>query len=442
MLKRISEILLVFVLLAILGVVGLPKAAVYFHNQGVGYYQRGLYKEAIASFKKALKLRPTLALTHFNLANVYMDTKRIDDAIAEYKLAIELDPKHIPAYQAFSRVYADRLLYEEAVAILKKIDNLAPQNKEIEESIKWVSLEYAADRLEKGTELFLSGEKEKAFRLMREAIKLQPDFTFAYYSMASCYFSEGNYELAEEALKTVVQLDPEFWLAYKLLGDVLFQRGLFEKALANYERALESNDKGPSVYNGLGLTLMQLERYNEALPYLKQAVALDPQNADTLYSLASVYRDSGRPIEAIKEYGKLIALKSDYPNMHNDLGDIYYNMGKKEEALREYEAEISNSRNKLLRDPNDPVARNSLAYALNGSGDSVKAKESIDKVIASNPGYRQAYLTLAKIYEKTGRLELATSALAKAKALSSETNFIDRDISRLKKDLKKMPGLK
>ena len=116
--------------------------------------------------------------------------------------------------------------------------------------------------------------------------------------------------------------------------------------------------------------------------------------------------------------------------------------GKKEEALREYEAEISNSRNKLLRDPNDPVARNSLAYALNGSGDSVKAKESIDKVIASNPGYRQAYLTLSKIYEKTGRLELATSALAKAKALSSETNFIDRDISRLKKDLKKMPGLK
>jgi tetratricopeptide (TPR) repeat protein len=128
-----------------------------------------------------------------------------------------------------------------------------------------------------------------------------------------------------------------------------------------------------------------------------------------------------------------MALKADYPNVHNDLGDIYHNLSRDNEALEEYRKEIAYCQIQLAQTPQDPVTLNNLAYAYNGAGDAQKAKEIIDKVIASWPKYRQAYLTSAKIYELMGKANEAQGVLLKARSLSTETNFIDSGLARLNK---------
>jgi tetratricopeptide (TPR) repeat protein len=104
-------------------------------------------------------------------------------------------------------------------------------------------------------------------------------------------------------------------------------------------------------------------------------------------------------------------------------------------ATLEFNKEIANCKAKLGLHPEDVTVLNDYAYALNGIGGSEKAREIIEKVFTLNPGYRQAQLTLAKIYEKTGNIAKAQEALRRAKSLSAQSNFIDRELKNLKSQI-------
>ncbi|MCX5705895.1 MAG: tetratricopeptide repeat protein [Candidatus Omnitrophica bacterium] len=431
MIKIVYQSLLVAFLLVVLWLVGVPKMAIYLHNRGADCYNSGRYDEAVKYFKQSLRLNPKSVVTHFNLGNAYMEIKRENEAVAEYKIAIEMDPYAADAYRALSSFYADRALFDEAIATLKKVRSISPSDKSSDNLFNQIVLEYAHSCLDKGIESHLAGNKVEAYRLVNKAIELQPKFFYSYYILAAFNYSQGDYALAQKELNTAVGLNDEFWPAHKLLGDIYFTSGQFALAHGQYMKVVAANDKDANLYHNLGLALMNLERYSEALPYLRKAVEITGQDADMQYSLASVYRDSGRPQEAIREYEKLLALRSDYPNVHNDLGDIYHNLRRDTDADSEFNKEIANCKAKLAGNPKDAITLNDYAYALNGVGESDKAREIIEKVIALNPGYRQAQLTLAKIYEKTGRQDLAIWALKKARTLSTQGQFIDKNIESI-----------
>jgi len=416
--------------------VGWAKLAVFFHNKGCEYYDRNLYDEAIAYFKKSLIINSEVAVTHYNLANAYMEIKKEDEAIEEYKKTIQIAPSYIQAYCALSQIYRSRQMYEEALIQLKQAEIAIPSNQEIKKFLGEISFEYMTDCLDRGTESFLAGDKQKAYVLLNKALKINPGFAFTHYTLAYFYFTDHNYNEAEAGLNKTIELNSQFWSAHKLLGDIYFEKGDYENAINEYKRALTLNYNDPALNNDLGLVLMQMERYDEALVYLKEAIKLDPDNLNIRYSLASVYRDNEMISEAIEEYKKVIRYQPDYPNVHNDLGDIYRRLGKDKESLEEYKKEIEYCQAKLAINPNDPIMLNNLAYALNGIGENNKAKEIIDKLIDSQPNYRQAYLTLAKINEKLGNFNKIIATLEKAKGLSVQTNFIDRDIDRVKKELR------
>jgi tetratricopeptide (TPR) repeat protein len=433
--KKIFGILLVLALLLVFINVAKPKLAAFYFNQGNDYLNRGLYEDALISFKKSLSIQPNMAVTHFGLAESYLKTKNKEKAMAEYQKTIQLDQNFVGAYLTLSQIYSKDQSYEEALNLLKLAKDKFPNNQDILKLLDEISFEYAADCVDKGTSLYLSGEQLKARTLLNKAIELRPNFAFAHYILAFFYFKESNLEEAQKSLQNAIRSDPHFGPAYKLLGDIYFQKGDFQKAIANYESALPFNANDVSLKNDLGIALMQMERYEEAINYLKEASDQEPNNFNIRYSLASVYRDKGMLDQAISEYNKVISVRSDYPNVHNDLGDIYKQQGKTNEAAQEYNKEIQFSKKKLQTNPNDPETLNNLAYAFNGIGQPTKAKELIEKVLNISPNYRQAHLTLSKINENIGKNDEAILALNKAKALSAQTNFIDRDIERLKNNL-------
>jgi len=427
--------LAVFLVLLVAGLYfGRNWLAVYYCNQGSNYYNRGLYKEAAGSFKKSLAINPSVAMVHNNLAFAYREINMADKAIEEYRDTIRIDPRHIRAYVGLSKVYWESARYEEALILLKEAAAKFPNNPEIEKLSDSISFEYMAYCLDKGIEVFFAGDQKKARGLLSKALEIKPDFAYAYYTLGYFCYAENNYQEAESALNKAVQVDPRYWPAYKLLGDIYMEKRDYKEAISKYGVALNLNHESASINNDLGLALMQVERYKEAAGYLKEAVRLQPGNLDIQGSLANVYKDMGLFDQAASEYKKIILRQPDYPNMHNDLADCYKELGRKDEALAEYQIEIGFSGKKLLTSRDDAVILNSLAYAYNGVGNYKEAEGNINKALALQPGYREAYLTLAKIQENAGKNTEALAALAKARSLSRETGFIDRDIARIKKE--------
>jgi len=441
MVKKIAEILLFLILLAVLIYLGRPKLASYFYNRGCSYYDRGVYTQAIVFFEKASKIAPEIADIHYTLANTYIEEKMTDKAIEEYREAIRVDPGYVAAYLAISRIYSSREMYDEAIEQLEKINQKEPADPRIRDAINNVSFAYMAACFDKATELFISGDKERAYDLLYKALNLNPNLAFMHYTLGYFYFTDRNYALSKKSLDQALQVDPEFWMAYKLKGDIYAAEGEYEKAIDEYKKSAALNKNDAVLYNNLGLTYMEMERYPEALEYLQQAVKLSPDNINLRYSLASVYRDNRMFDQAVSEYQKLIGEKPDYPNVHNDLGDIYKFKGDNSLAISEYKKEIEYCREKLRDNPDDLVSLTDLAYAINGIGEEVdKAEEIVGRVLKIEPNYRHAYITLAKIYENKGQVQQSICALAKAKGLFRQTGFIDNDISRLKKEIRTFSG--
>lgn len=436
--KKALQLIILLALLTVLLYSGRNKLVAFYYNRGDDRYQRHAYKEAISYLKKAVKLDPGIVGIHYMLGNAYLEEKLEADAVKEYTKAIQLDNRFSWGYKALAHLYFSRGSYQEALEVLKKATAVIPNDQEINDLADHVTYEYKAFLVNAGVEAFLARDKDKAYALIAKALEVDPEFIFARYLSGYFYYSDHKYSQAESALKEALRQDNQFFPAHTLLGDIYFEKNNFLNAAREYKAALAINPKDAFVLNNLGLACMNMENYNEALLFLKEAARLQPENANIRYSLASVYRDNGRFDDALLEYKTLLGLNPDYPNAHNDLGDIYKQLGQKTEASEAYKEEISICQARLRSLPEDFMSLNSIARAYNGIAGYNLAEEFIDKALAVNPDYQEAYLTLASVYKNTGKTKEALEALEKAGKLSTRKySFIERQI----KDAKQLLSL-
>ena len=187
------------ILLAIAGMVlvlaivkSLPSIARYLNNRGFELQQRGQIRAAIEDYHRAIRLNPSYAEAHYNLADAYEEIPDYDKALEEYQRAINDDFMFYHAYNNLSRLY-----------ILRRRD-------------------YGA-----------------ALRLLDRAMNLKPQEPSVQYSLHKNY-GWANFELrqlgqAEQHLRFAVALDSERGAAHCLLAKVLDAQRRATSALSEWE---------------------------------------------------------------------------------------------------------------------------------------------------------------------------------------------------------------
>jgi Tfp pilus assembly protein PilF len=68
---------------------------------GISVAGRGLWREAIHRWERAVAIDPTYAAAHNNLAVAYEHEGQLDKALKAYERALELDPKNTFVRQNF-----------------------------------------------------------------------------------------------------------------------------------------------------------------------------------------------------------------------------------------------------------------------------------------------------------------------------------------------------
>jgi len=405
--REIIGFLILFLLIGVFIYIGRSKLAVLHYNRGCRYYDSSRYNEAISAFKESLAIDPSAPFVHYQLAQAYI---------------------------ALSEIYLKKEMYDEVLATLRKVQLISPSDQAVQKMVGTVSLDATVACIEKGTDAFLAGDRNKAYDLVNKALLFKPDFPFAQYTLAFFDYSLRKDEEAEERLKGILRLNAKYLPVYHLLGMIYLRKNQYEEAVKTYEEGLRIEDKDVSLNNELGLALNRLERYDDSARYLETAVSFDPTNLGIRYSLASNYRDKGNYEVAIAEYEKILRVKPDYPHIHNDLGGIYRQQGRNNEAQQAYQKEISFVRQRILSNPKDVIALNDLANALNNVGDYAQAKQLIEQALGLDPGYAEAYFTSAQIYENLRNYKEAMKALKKAGELFGDAAFIRKAISRVEKE--------
>ena len=422
--KKIITYLLLVILLGVFIFVSWGKLGAFFCNQGSDYLEQQSYKKAITAYENSLRVDPGSWMAHLGLASVYLEIRDYPASAQEYKKVLKINPLYARAYESLAYIYSLQDNYAAALQVLDWGEKENPADKSIKQARESCCYSYLADALNKSTELFLAQKAKEAISLLSNVLKRCPGNVFAYYALGYYYTFSQDYTQAEINLNKCIAMNPQFHYAYKLLADIYLKKGNIQEAVFYAQKVIATDNQNVSGYHELGLLLMYLERYTEALPYLRKAVNLAPDNLEYAYSLASVYRDAKMFDQAIAEYRRVSALKDDYPNLHNDLADIYIVLNRPNQALVEYKKEMQYGQEKMKIYPLDPVVLNNYAYALNGAGKSLQALEVAEKLVIAYPHYRQAHLTMSKIYEKLKKPDLALASLEKAKQLSRGESFI------------------
>jgi tetratricopeptide (TPR) repeat protein len=106
-----------------------PDYAEAFVGLGDARQAKGQYDEAIAEYRKALRLEPENAAVHFGLGKIYYNEKQLyHEAVAEYEQAIQLDPKFIDAHMNLADLYQEKGLYQEAIARYDQVLSIDPRH--------------------------------------------------------------------------------------------------------------------------------------------------------------------------------------------------------------------------------------------------------------------------------------------------------------------------
>jgi tetratricopeptide (TPR) repeat protein len=319
------------------------------------------------------------------------------------------------------------------------------------------------DRLVKAaTEARQAQRWEEAIELYGKTVKIKPDYVEGYWYQGTAYFSLDDHTHCRDAFRKVVRLASRNGAAYAFLG-------LCEFGLKEYDRSLQhllqsrvlgvgdTRELGSVARFHAAILMTRIEQYEQALETLGEFAAEGDDNPRVIEAMGlAALRMPLLPIEAAPERRDMIMMAgrasymmaarspaaartfealvdrySETPNVHYAYG-VYLLQEQPEKAIEEFKRELefqpghaaslmqiafeyltlgnaqdalSWAQQAVAAAPNAFAARKALGQTLLETGDVDGSIKELKAGIALAPDSPGLHFTLARAYQRAGRLD-------------------------------------
>ncbi|MEG4391910.1 tetratricopeptide repeat protein [Microcoleus sp. BROC3] len=165
------------------------------YNRGIALGNLGRWEEAIASYDKALEIKPDKDEAWYNRGNTLGNLGRWEEAIASYDKALEIKPDQHEAWYNRGIALGNLGRGEEAIASYDKALEFKP-----DDDAAWNNRGIALGKL---------GRWEEAIASYDKALEIKPDFDNAFYNKACCYALQSQIDQAIQNLQQAINLNPD-----------------------------------------------------------------------------------------------------------------------------------------------------------------------------------------------------------------------------------------
>jgi tetratricopeptide (TPR) repeat protein len=274
-----------------------------------------------------------------------------------------------------------------------------------------------------GVKLFGQGKFAEAAEKFREAVKLNPDFSFSYHYLGQALFESGNIDDAHNAFLQAARLNSHYAATYICLGKIETEKGNPAAAEKHYRKTLGLR---PDLVEGMfGLVtvlietrqndtdelitllgkIIQTDYTNDAV--LSQLINLHPVEADFYINLANELLTDGQTAKALLLYRFAMLAEPELPLAKIKIAGILHNLGKWQDSAEYLETAAAL--------PN----QNAESYRL--IGDLLAKQKSYTQAIAAyrqvlkfNPDDAETHKKIGDALVTQNRLEDAYAAYSKA----------------------------
>ena len=261
---------------------------------------------------------------HFEEGKKHLQEKRWDDAIASFTKAIELKPDYAEAYSNRGIAYFEKGEHDRAIE---------DYNKAIERNP-----DYAEAYTNRGNAYYRKGEYDRAIEDHNRTIERKPNLAEAYNNRGSVYGSKGEYARAVEDFNKAIELKPNYAKAYNNRGNAYSAKGEHDQAIDDYTRAIELKSDYGDAYSNRGDAYSAKGEHDRAIQDFNKAIELNPKLAEAYNNRGNAYSRKSEHDRAIEDYTKAIELKPNFAKaIHNRAGAMALKASEKERKRLEQE---------------------------------------------------------------------------------------------------------
>jgi len=389
--------------------------------QGAAYSGEGRTKEAMGSFRNALKISPdylpalqglgqleydagtpaaipliehvlrlrpadstshamlavleyqqgncTAAVPHFEKAEVLLDSQT--DALHAYATCLVRLKEFDRAAEVFERSVALNPDSARERHLLAAIQVMANKPSLALDTLKPLlqtdnpdagTLELAATAYED------TKDTTQAVNLLRRAILLEPQNVHLYLDFANVSYTHGSFQVGVDVMNDGISLQPASAALYFVRGVLYVQMAQYEKAEADFARAYELDPSQSLSAAAQGMAAAQENDFDRALGKVQASLARKPNDPLLLYLQADILAerqaDPGTPEFqlAMRSARKAVSLQPALGAAHGVLAKLDLESGNYQEAAVE-------CRKALASNPKDQVALYHLILALRKAGE-------------------------------------------------------------------------
>lgn len=288
-------------------------------ERGSEFYQKGQFRQSIASFRKAVEADDRPVFAWFNMGHALVQLKKYHLAVVAYNRAVELQPTWAPPYRLLGDLFYTMEVYPEALAYYRHAEELG-------ESGKYLSLARAEAA-------FQIGAMTEALKHFEAALKFDPEDVQIYYAITEIYELEKNYTAARETLEEALKLAPASGAdLYFYLASLYQSEGKDAESLKALESGLALDYKRHNMRRLLAQKYLTLKKPWMAIFILEEGIDRGGP-ANLALDLADIFIEQSRYDEALEVYKKAHRL-NDYRAKRGikNIAVFYTNAGKKDRA--------------------------------------------------------------------------------------------------------------
>lgn len=249
---------------------------VYVQALGIVALQQNQPEEAIAAFRKCLKLVPGDARTRLLLSKAYLLRHDVRSAQREVTKVLSAAPDFPGARYAQAQIEAVRGDTAAAIAILEK--RLAGNPND------YAALEQIGAWLSQADDI-------RAIARFRQAFAMDTTNVAPLWNIGKFYENRGQIREAKSAYHECALRDPDYTDAFLALGKILYRQDSFAKALRQFNLAVKTRPGCGEAYLQKGLCFEKLNQDDHAAQAFAQALVFRPDDQQAKDGLKRVKPD-------------------------------------------------------------------------------------------------------------------------------------------------------